>query len=313
MGIASNPTMVTVNLFDGLTHLGGVADYAALSRCGIARTQVLSAAAEGAIYRVRNGWFALHDAPDDLVAAVRVGGRLSCVSALRRADVWCLSDGRLHVCVDRHASYVASPIDRAAPIVDSRMFGIALHRGEHHPAEPSRPAIEPILDAMSHLFTCRPKREAIAVLDSALNGKHVTKHQVAQLMERLPKKYGIYLASVDASAQSGTETFVRLRLKQLNIRFRSQAFVAGVGTVDFLVGERFVIEVDSKKWHTGSTAFEEDRRRDLDLHALGYLVLRLSYNQVMYKLEEAVAVIRSIVSRREHLWSGRHLRRGFGS
>ncbi|CAN5159818.1 hypothetical protein BH09ACT6_BH09ACT6_10620 [soil metagenome] len=311
--VTPNHTMVSVNLIDQLRDMGGVANYASLSLQGITRERVLAAVADGLIIRVRNGWFAAPGAPDDIVAAVRVGGMLSCVSALRRADIWCLGDSRLHICVDRHASYVASPFDRQTPLGDQRMFAIALHRGDHHVADRARPAHEPVLEALSHIFTCRPKREAIAALDSALNGEHVTSREAAQMMDRLPKKYGRYLALADSSAQSGTETFVRLRLHRLNLHFRSQVFIPGVGRVDFVVGERFVIEVDSKKWHTGSVAFEEDRRRDLDLHARGYIVLRLSYTQVMFTLDEAVAVIRSVVSRHEHLWSSRHRGRGLGS
>src|SRR3978361_608451 len=87
----------------------------------------------------------------------------------------------------------------------------------------------------------------------------------------------------------------------------------GVGRVDFVVGERFVVEADSKAWHDGSVAFAEDRRRDLELHARGYIVLRLSYWQVINELDAAMAVIRSIVQRGEHLWAARHRRRGLGT
>lgn len=50
--------------------------------------------------------------------------------------------------------------------------------------------------------------------------------------------------------------------------------------MDFLVGHRLVIEVDGRAFHTGP-AFDEDRRRDFELVMRGYLVLRLSYRQVV--------------------------------
>jgi very-short-patch-repair endonuclease len=44
----------------------------------------------------------------------------------------------------------------------------------------------------------------------------------------------------------------------------------------------------------------------------GYSVIRLSYDQVMGEWLRVIAVIRSKVARREHRWSARHRRAGFG-
>ncbi|MCU1481414.1 MAG: hypothetical protein JWQ19_2200 [Subtercola sp.] len=305
-------TMNDMDVPAAITSLGGVADYAALATVDVSRLHVRRALASGAVFRVRNGWFAVPEAAEDLVAAVRVGGTLSCVSALRRAGVWCLDDTLLHVCVDRHAPYVASPRHRPTPLGDPTAYAVALHRGHRHRGGTSTPACETPALALSHLFACRPRAEVIACLDSALNKRLVTGHEVRQLVDALPQKYAPYLLAVDASAQSGTETFVRLQLRRLKIAYRTQVEIEGVGRVDFVVGQRFVVEADSTAWHTGMAAFAEDRRRDLQLHALGYIVLRLSYWQVIDLLDDAVAVIRGVVARGEHLWAARHRHRGLG-
>ena len=109
---------------------------------------------------------------------------------------------------------------------------------------------------------------------------------------------------VDPDSQSGIETKVRLLLRARRIRFRTQAHVEGVGSVDFLVGDRLVIETDGRAFHTGP-AFEEDRRRDFELVMRGYLVLRLSYRQVIDDWDRTRAGILALVARGEHQWSGR--------
>ena len=49
-----------------------------------------------------------------------------------------------------------------------------------------------------------------------------------------------------------------------------------------VVGTRLVIEVDGRLYHQDPSAFQEDRRRDAELAARGYAVVRLSYAKVMF-------------------------------
>jgi very-short-patch-repair endonuclease len=63
--------------------------------------------------------------------------------------------------------------------------------------------------------------------------------------------------------------------------------------VDFLWRQRrLVVETDGYRYHRGRAAFEDDRRRDLRLRALGYDVIRLSGRQVADAPEEVAAVLR---------------------
>jgi len=45
-------------------------------------------------------------------------------------------------------------------------------------------------------------------------------------------------------------------------------------------GTRVVLEVDGRAHHSSPEAFENDRRRDAQLSALGYVVVRLSFARV---------------------------------
>ena len=54
---------------------------------------------------------------------------------------------------------------------------------------------------------------------------------------------------------------------------------------------RLVIEVDGHAFHGHRTAFERDRRRDQILAAAGYIVIRVTWRQLV---DEPVAVITRI-------------------
>lgn len=55
----------------------------------------------------------------------------------------------------------------------------------------------------------------------------------------------------------------------------------------------------TEEWHSD---FEADRARDRALVALGYLVIRASYRQVMQEWPVIECQIAEIVARRDHLW-----------
>lgn len=76
------------------------------------------------------------------------------------------------------------------------------------------------------------------------------------------------------------DLFLRLcrrhRLPQPEVNVR----VAG-REVDFLWRQqRLVVETDGYRYHRGSTAFEDDHERDLDLRSSGFAVVRFTYRQV---------------------------------
>ncbi len=62
--------------------------------------------------------------------------------------------------------------------------------------------------------------------------------------------------------------------------------------------ERFVVEADSRIHHGTEVAFERDRKRDLELHAVAYDVLRVTWRQVEIEPRKVFAVIRSELERR---------------
>jgi very-short-patch-repair endonuclease len=60
--------------------------------------------------------------------------------------------------------------------------------------------------------------------------------------------------------------------------------------VDFLWREqRVIVEVDGFAFHSSRSAFERDRRRDVDLSALGFRVMRVTWRQIVGAPEALVA------------------------
>jgi very-short-patch-repair endonuclease len=69
--------------------------------------------------------------------------------------------------------------------------------------------------------------------------------------------------------------------------------------VDFVYGiGKLVVEVDGYYWHKSRYKFAFDRHRDYELHASGYVVLRLPHDEVMENVDAAVDKIRRLVRMR---------------
>ncbi|MCU1480168.1 MAG: hypothetical protein JWQ19_954 [Subtercola sp.] len=291
-----------MNIEDVVVSFGGITDLSRLRASGFSGKQTERAIKAGRLARIRRGWVAAANAPPSAVEAVRVGGSLTCVSALRELGVWCLTDDLLHVRVHRHANHLASPDDRSVALTDAGAQGVKLHgtHSAHHP--PRHWHTDPVDVALMHAISCPPRDYAVALCDSAMNLALTSKPNLERLAGFIDKRHFAIIRLTDASAQSGLETMARLRLRALRIPYHPQAEIAGVGHVDLLVGERLVVELDGKEWHSSPEAFAEDRRRDLILHERGYFVIRLTYAQAMFGWSRVEALVLDLVAHGKHNW-----------
>jgi very-short-patch-repair endonuclease len=108
------------------------------------------------------------------------------------------------------------------------------------------------------------------------------------------------LALADGVCESGTESIARFWLARYHLPLRPQVWI-GEKRVDFLIGRRLVVEIDGAAYHIDPERFEADRTRDAELTALNYIVLRFSYNQVIYRWPEVEAAILAAVAHGDHL------------
>jgi very-short-patch-repair endonuclease len=104
--------------------------------------------------------------------------------------------------------------------------------------------------------------------------------------------------------QDGTRSELERRFLALCRRRRLPApeVNARVGSrlVDFLWRDRrLIVETDGYRYHRGRFAFEDDRARDLELRALGYEVIRLSYRQVTESPAQVASVLGDALVQRQ--------------
>jgi very-short-patch-repair endonuclease len=260
---------------------------------------VRAAAREGAILPVRGRWFQVPDAPEDVVRAVRVGGTLTAASVARLEGLWLMDDDRLHVRVPSTASRLGSPGDRRQLLGEAD--NVCVHYSRAGGTQVGR---DPLRMALAEMFACGSPRDALVSLDSALNMHAITGVDLQHIRASVDSRMRPWVDRADAGSQSGLETLVRLLLRSRNIRVRSQVWFTGIGRVDLLVGERLILELDGAQFHQGEN-FEADRERDLALQMRGYIVIRLSYRQVMGKWDVVMGAILELIARGEHRWSGR--------
>lgn len=253
----------------------------------------------GDLIRVRQGWYCLPTTPPPMQEAVRVGGRLSCISGCEFHGLWVRPSSILHVEVGPNVSRLRSRGDKRVRLRDVDRPRTIVHWSDskHHG---SRWALD-VRNCLKRMALCRPPEETVAAADSALRSRLITLDQWHQDIRSLPQRLRQLLLRVDPESESIIESITRFRLQYLEITPRLQVKIPGVGRVDFVIGKRLVIEVDGRRFHTDPDKFEADRRRDARLSARGFRVLRFSYNQVMHRWFEVRTAILAAVARGDHL------------
>lgn len=262
---------------------------------GWTKYQLARAVHRGEIIRVRQGWYSAPDLPGEYQRAVRVGGRLACISGARMLGLASPHTSSLHVAVARTSSRLRSPDDARI----RRVSGAVVHWTDAGGGT-SR-IVRTVLECLLDMAYCRPIEQTIAAVDSALRLGYITRASWLRACRGMPRKLRRWLARVDRRAASIIESLTRVRLNGLGLFPRLQVRVPTVGYVDFLIGTALVIETDGFAYHSDAGDFESDRRRDARLSAMGYRVLRFSYKQVTEHWSEVKAAIVSAIARGDHL------------
>lgn len=263
---------------------GGVMRTSALLRSGVTSERLRRALRDGELTRLRHGWLAVSWAKPEVVQAVRQGGVLGCASALAFRGAWKINDGRLHLYRSRHER-------RGVPECRAPKSRIA-----------SDLAVLRMPEALMQAVFCLPAYDFLAIAESTIHRRLLTEAELRTILSDLGPRPKRVMDLLDL-AESGTETYVRLRLRARGVRLRPQVEIPGVGRVDFLIGTSLVVEVDSRGHHTDPAAYERDRVRDQKLHSLGYRVIRLTYEQVVFGWTTVEARLLAVIR------AGLHLRR----
>jgi very-short-patch-repair endonuclease len=280
-----------------LTALGGIAHISSLRSSGVSDRSIQRLALREGIRRLRNGWYALPDADPELCAAVTAGAQLGCVSALRRWGIWTPPHDAVHLSSSRHAGRAGAPVapnpgilGTAAPVI---------HRSGTSMRDLHRP--QPVLDALLDVLECQPEDYAFAAVESALRLGLVDHRHLASAVVSSRAAVRRIVLEASTLSESGSESLFLWRIRRAGVFPRQQATIAGF-RVDFVVGDRLVVEIDSSAHH-GNADRIRDLERDAVLTLLDAHVLRFDYRHVLDDWPLVERAVLAAVERGEHVSS----------
>jgi very-short-patch-repair endonuclease len=284
---------------------GGLSATHELLSLGHRKHEFTTAVSAGTVVRVRQGWYCLPEISAPEQEAVRVGGRLGCLSAARHHGLWVRGTMVIHVATPPHSARLRSRHDRQIRLSSLTSPLTVVHWTDvtgiaDEDATATRFAVG-IRDCLHQLSLCQSPEWTVAAADCAMSLRLIDRATWLADIAALPPRLRELLATADRRSESVTESLTRFRLQRLGLEPRIQQTIRGVGRVDLVLGRRLVIEVDGYRYHADRERFETDRRRDARLSALGYRVLRFSYEQVMSRWQEVRAAILAATARGDHL------------
>lgn len=281
--------------------------FSQLNRTVMSRAELLALGASGAsltsavrsahLLRLRRDHYALPNVNRQIATAVRVGGRLTCTSALAEAGVFVHRSEFTHICMPPLASRSRSPQSRFVPLRLSERDGAELHWVELLEPNGGSEAVVDIRDALFQSLHCQTAWESVATFDSALHLRLVSEADVDRIFTTAAVRFGVIRKQLDARAESGSESRLRLIVTDAGFGCDLQVKFPGIGRVDMVVEKRLVVEADSRVGHAGWEKQFSDRTRDLKLAHRGMMSLRPTRDHIFYSPELVRDAIESLLRR----------------
>ena len=235
------------------------------------------------------GWYGTAATPQVAVLAMRMGGRLGCVSALQLHGVWHPPDVGMHVVFPTSASGRRS---------FGREQGASVVRHWHGKTDRtgSAFAVAPLDLALAEALECQPNHYLIAMLDSVLHARLMSRNRLEAIIRRGPARVHHLLHHLDARSESGTESIAHYRLAMSGIVTSIQVTLRERDRLDLELDGWLGIEIDGREHHAHEAAFTRDRKRVARIMRGGRLVLQFSYATVIYEWEFVLETIRAVVT-----------------
>lgn len=262
----------------------GLVTTAELRRSGLTRSRIGAAVRAGAIARMRRGTYAVRGTCASMREAARHGGVLGCVSAARHLGLWTLAtDGVTHVWLRADGHRLAHDGCRCV---------------DHWDAAPSPGPLAPasVPRILRQIWLCRGVEEFFVAVESALHLGMLAPAGRAWLRRACGGLARTALDVAGKDSESGLESLLRWRLRDTGVSLRAQVDVVGVGRVDFLLGDRVILEADGAEHHGSAPARHRDLLRDANAAAWGYVTLRFDYAMIVHDWDTVRAAIDGLVA-----------------
>jgi hypothetical protein len=264
----------------------GVVARRQLLEAGISRAGIDRRVARGWLIPLHPGVYAVGHAAlttrGRLLAALLAAGPGAALSHRSAAAAWELLRDDASPPVELTSSRGAGRRSRRLPV----------HRGRLGPADVIRLRGIPVTTVERTLLDLAevvPRHVLDRAVDRTVQLRRYDAAALDDLMRRSPGRRGLApLRAAIAELRPGagaTRSWLERRMLVLVAEHglpdpEVNVWLAG-REVDLLWrSQRLVVELDGRAFHTGPAAFERDRRRDVELRALGYAVLRFTWRQV---------------------------------
>ena len=276
----------------------GAAPLQAFVLAGLTVRQVAALFRQGVLHRPRIGWYCDPGLPWQAGPAVRVGGAATCISS---AGSWGLpvphdDHPKVHVSLERNAGRLRHSRDRTWSAAAGTDETAHLHWAAR--VDPAVGWRVSIVDTLLQLADCVPPDWFVAAMDAALHRSRdgerlLSAAQLALLTQHLPIRLRSLLDLVDPRAESCIETLLRLGLIRRGLRgIELQVWATPRDRVDLLIRGKVILEADGEEFHDPA----RDALRDARLRALGYLVLRFSYDRIVHDLDAVLDEIEAALA-----------------
>ncbi|MGO1384856.1 MAG: DUF559 domain-containing protein [Arachnia sp.] len=297
----------------------GVVTRTDLLASGMKRATLAALIENGDVVRLDRSRFALPGTDPGIITAVSQGGTLTCMSALTLSGVHVLDDTLTHLrrpaCRRGGREWATGVMECSLPPRRNASIRGALTLGptpttlvrtdgftkcDAGTQWPDHP-LDGIDAALRIACTNHSDEELAVVLDSILCKRLRSTAQLRALLDGHSRRISRLVALADAGSESVLESVVRHRLTSRGIAVQTQVRIPDLGRVDMLLGKSLIVETDGFEFHADRESFREDRRRDRTAVALGYSVIRLTWEQVFSSWPQTMADIAAIVSTRRHM------------
>jgi very-short-patch-repair endonuclease len=277
-----------------------------LSEAGIDKHAVSYRVRIGRLYRIHQGVYAVgHSSLSDearWMAAVLACGRPTPTTGAEVTTIlarWGVAlSHRSAACLWRLLAPKEAPVDVSIPSEGGRgrRSGIRLHR-----ARSLRPADVTLRGGIP---VTTPARTIADLRQSVRESKRLISPRELRHAIRQAEVAGLPVGSegIGRTRSDLERDFLRLcrrhRLQTPEINVRVGSYL-----VDFFWrGSRLIVETDGYRYHRGEAAFQDDHRREFELKALGYEVVRLSEQQVKEESDRIAKYLRG----RVEAWAAPH-------
>lgn len=240
--------------------LGGMAQKQQLVRRGARDIDLTYAVRSGDVLRARQGWYTTMSESSLEVRAVRVGGRLTGISALQSFGAWVLGEHPLHVSVHDNAARLRTQWNRRVRFDSHRPRGVELHWDDFEVRERGSATTVALADALVRVILDEDLETAVAAIDWALRTGAIDSIEWEKILLQLPANRRAIGDWVDDRCDSLPESLSRTRLRFRGHSIVSQVPLGELESIDLLVDDCVANEIDGERYHIAR--FEKDRRKD---------------------------------------------------